>query len=118
MLKWNVYIGDFNSGTIESYNVFCHAAFLEECKKIVKKHQKALKGNGIFDRQTFSNEIRRSMMYYFWGKCEWEIIIDHWPQSDRRKSEKVDVFDQVGLNWDVFIDYIWSNREELIKCRK
>ena len=50
-------------------------------------------------------------MYYFWSKCEWEIILSDWPPSDTFCKEKIDVFDQVMLNWDIFVDYIWNNRQ-------
>lgn len=118
MMTWNVYMGNFNSGRIETYNIFRNAAFREDCQKIVKKYRKTFKADGTFDRKTFAEEIRRELMYYFWSKYEWEVIIDHWPHSDQRHAEKVDVYDQVMLNWDIFLDYIWTNREELIKCRK
>jgi hypothetical protein len=31
------------------------------------------------------------------------------------RDEKIDVYDQVRLNWDVFIDWLWENRKELKK---
>lgn len=119
MIQWNVYIGDFNGRCIRTFNIFRHTAFTEGCQKIIKKYQKAEKAEGVFNRDAFSDEIRRELMYYFWSKCEWEVIIDHWPPHESFKSEKVDVFDQVRLNWDVFIDYIWDNKNEIKKlCMK
>lgn len=118
MLEWNVYIGNFNSRNIETFNIFRHTAFVEGCQKIVKKYRKTAKNDGVFDRDAFSEEIRHEMMYYFWTKCEWEVIIDHWPPHETFKCEKVDVYDQVRLNWDIFIDYVWNNREEIAKWKK
>ena len=109
MLCWNVYVGDFNNGTIEIYNIFNHYSFKEDCKKIAKKFAK--------DKDGFTEGIKHSLMYYFWSKCEWEIIIEQWPvsekQNSRFKDEKVDVYDQVCLNWDIFIEYLWNNIKEL-----
>ena len=79
-------------------------------------------------------------MYYYWAKCEWEVVITSWPphinmdELDRinkqRKSEfakydrepyclcintdvrkKIDVYSQVMLNFDIFVDYVWGHRE-------
>lgn len=50
-------------------------------------------------------------MYYFWSKCEWEIILSDFPPSDRFKKKKVDVYEQVMLNWDKFINYLWKYYE-------
>lgn len=104
-LCWNVIYGNFNSKIIETHNVFNHYGFLEDCRKAAKKYKN--------DRDGFLKEVRNSLMYYYWAKCEWEVIVSHWPQSDRMRDEKVDVYDQVMMNWDVFSDYIWTHRKEL-----
>lgn len=110
MLTWNTYIGDFNSGRIEIHNVFDHYTFLEDCRKNAKK-------NGE-DKDAFAEQLRRDLMYSYWSKCEWEIIIDHWPHTDRCHAEKVDVYDQVRLNWDLFVEYVWQHIGELKKKPK
>jgi hypothetical protein len=53
-------------------------------------------------------------MYYFWSKAEWEIIISSWPNRDNDEL-KIDVFDQVMLNWEAFVDYCWSNKKKILK---
>lgn len=105
MLQWNVYVGDFNSGEIKTYNIFNHFSFHHCCLD-------AMKDFGD-DKERFAEEIDSWMKYYFWCKCEWEIIIDHWPSNERMSNKKVDVYSQVRLNWDVFIDYLWGHRNEL-----
>ena len=150
MLIWNVYVGDFNTGKIKLYNIFNHYSFYNDCVKAKKKFKD--------DKEGFAEEVRRDLHYYFWSKCEWEIILDHWPSGelyDMRRTltaqdmysglkypedkllaapdkrfeirvfpehnrfgcEKIDVYSQVMLNWDVFIEYLWNNRKEL-KARK
>ena len=97
------------------------------------------------DRKLFEERVRRSLSYYYWAKAEWEVIITSWPpyveseEIDRlvkeRKecqdkwgyfyrtdvrtniAEKIDVFDQVRMNWNVFIDYLWNNRKLIKKKR-
>ena len=110
MLTWNVYIGDFSKREIVVHNVFDHYGFLEDCKKAAKKYKD--------DREAFEKAIENNLMFYYWSKCEWEIILQHWPQISGFQDEKVDVYDQVMLNWDKFIEYVWNNAEELRRREK
>ncbi len=110
-LVWNVYVGNFNSGRIEVHNVFDHWRLWQDLCKAAQKYKDS-------ERPLFEEEARKTMMYYYWGKCEWEVVIDHCPHSDRRKDLKVDVYDQVRLNWGVFMDYLWENRAVLRRREK
>jgi len=101
-LVWNVYIEDFNSKSIDIYNIFRHAGFYNDVKKYTRKCRD--------DRNGFAEEIKRSLMYYFWSKCEWEVILSGWPPRDDFHAEKIDVYAQVMMNWDRFMDYLWENR--------
>lgn len=53
----------------------------------------------------FSSELQHIARYYFWSKYEYEIFIESW-NSD--KSAKIDVFDQLMLNWDAFAKYCYN----------
>lgn len=110
MLEWNVYVGDFNGRVIEVHNIFDHGSFYNDCLKNKRKNGK--------DRETFFEEMRRDLMYYYWSKCEWEIILQHWPPREDFKDLKIDVYDQVRLNWDAFTDYVWAHLGELKKLRE
>ena len=110
-LVWNVYVGNFNSGRIEVHNVFDHFRVWQDLCKAARKYKDS-------ERPLFEEEVRKTMMYYYWSKCEWEVIIDHWPHSDRRKDLKVDVYDQLRLNWRIFCDYLWENRAVLRRREK
>lgn len=107
MLTWNVYYENFNAGRIETYNVFNHYRFWDDCIKNVKKNKE--------DRKAFEEQLRRDLMYYYWSKCEWEIILSAWPARKNFHEEKIDVFDQIYLNWDKFTDYVWENRNNIKK---
>lgn len=110
MLEWNVYVSEFNRKIITTHNVFNHGGFVEDCRKAYKKHKD--------DKDAFLKDVRRSLMYYYWSKCEWEIIISHWPPRESDQDLKIDVFDQVMLNWPIFSEYIWENRDEFKVRRK
>ena len=104
-LCWNVIYGSFNRREIRACNIFDHGGFWKDCVDASKKY-----GN---DKETFSKKIKSSLMYYFWSKCEWEVIVSHWPPSERMRDIKIDVYDQIMLNWKLFIEYVWSNRNLL-----
>lgn len=126
-LEWNVFLHDFNSNKIIIFNVFNHDRFLNDLYKLKKET----------DFKKFSEEVRKNVMYYYWSKCEYETIITSFPsyiskeELNRIKNEdvkyrtcvnleceiKVDVYDQVMLNWDKFINYLWNNKN-LIKKNK
>ena len=107
MLIWNVFCKSGNRERIETYNIFHHGYFLEDCVKAAKEHRD--------DFTKFANDVESSLLYYFWGKCEWEIILSGWPPSDQFHNEKIDVFDQIRMNWQVFIRWLWDHREELLR---
>lgn len=104
MLEWNVYVGDFNTQRIKTYNIFNHAAFRDYCKCAVRMAKSP---------DEFEDMIRHDLMYHFWSKCEWEVIMSGWPPSKRFHDKKIDVYNQVRLNWGAFIDYLWNHREDI-----
>jgi hypothetical protein len=111
MLEWYVIYGDFNKGTIERYNVFDHGGFFEDCQKNKNKNAEKIE---------FINQLQKDLKYHFWSKCEWEVIVSHWPPVKRFQDEKIDVYDQIIMNWIVFSDYVWDHRNEFdeqsIRC--
>ncbi len=74
MLCWNVYYGDFNARDIKLMNIFNHWSFWEACVNAKKKYGK--------DKEKFAEEVKSWLRYLFWAKCEWEIILDHWPDGE------------------------------------
>ena len=106
MLEWNVYMEDFNNRRIKTHNVFSHGGFLADLKKAARKYRDR-------EREQFEAELSQSLMYWYWCKCEWEIILSDWPPSEQFNKKKVDVYDQVVMNWPVFCDYVWAHRAEL-----
>ena len=102
-LEWNVYYHDMNARQIRPMNVFNHGSFHHDVEKLMKDKS--------IDRERFSEEVRYSMMYYFWSKCEYEVLVKEW--VGHSAEIKVDIFEQVQMNWDHFIDYLWSVKERL-----
>lgn len=98
-MHWNVIFEDFNGRRIDTFDIFKHGRFADDVRKAYRRHRD--------DFGAFGEDVRRSLMYYFWSKCEYEVIVSAWPPSDRVRERKVDVYEQVMLNWDVFIEYVW-----------
>ena len=66
------------------------------------------------ERKEFEKELRSIIRYSFWSKCEYELQLFPWPDSERDKGHKIDVYNQIEINWDRFADYVWEN-QKLIK---
>ncbi len=99
-LEWYVYCEDLNGNSIKKFNIFNHYGVMEDLKKLDKK---------IKDYDEFCKKFNTTLMYYYWSKCEWEVIISDWPPSKRDPKEiKVDVYDQIMLNKDIFFKYVWN----------
>jgi hypothetical protein len=127
-LAYYVYIENINKRKIEKYNVL-NDGIVEEILKRTKD---------FIDKKSFSEEVERIIMYHYWSRSEWEVILTDWPphmktdeltklnneveryQKDYGKepyslvinlstAEKIDVYDQVMMNWNIFIDYVWEN---------
>lgn len=107
MLEWNVYYEDFNRKKIGVINIFTHSGFTHDCSKVAKLSD--------VDKKYFYEMVKLQLMYYFWCKCEWEIILSGWPPCDNFNNKKVDVYDQIMINYDRFIDYLWDHRDELME---
>ena len=106
-MEWNVYRISNNRDDVETFNVFNHFSFLEGCAKAASKKE--------VTKEEFSDKIKSELFYYFGSKCEWEILIKNWLTRDDIKARKVDVREQIMINYDHFLDYVWNNRSELLK---
>ena len=103
-MHWRVFVENFNGKRIEEYDIFEHQGFAEDVKKAYRKHRN--------DYDAFAEKVRGLLVYYYFSKCEWEIIVSPWLSSGRVPERKVDVYEQVMLNWDAFIEYVWTRCHE------
>ena len=127
---WNVYNRDFNSRKIEVFNIFDHSSFRDSVRKLRKKK---------LPKAEFAEQLKRDVMYFFWSKYEYEVVVTSFPpyidkkELDRLNTayeeyntkyghyplridaypeigEKIDIYEQVLLNWDAFVDYVWGTK--------
>lgn len=133
-LVWNV----FNecNGEICPLNIFeYNYKFLEDLLSAKRKYKDNF--------EAFAEHVRKSLQYYYWSKSEYETVITTWPpyitseelnRLNKEKHEreirnrpfyrdvvnldtsyKIDIYTQIMMNWDRFIDYIWNNKQLLTK---
>ena len=98
---WNVYRYDVNARKIYIFNVFDHGGFWEYIKKLFNTPEKEM------SREYFNERLKSELMFYYWSKCEHEIIVAPWIGSDDA-AIKVDIYDQVMNNWEHFSNYVWQ----------
>ena len=119
-MTWNVYRHDINSRKIEIFNIFEHYSFNEDVNKILKKK---------ITYNELSDKLKSSVMYFFWCKYEHEVVVTTFPPYIDKKEMnvvineydkhpyrmnvnletgiKIDIHDQLMLNWNRFVDYVW-----------
>ena len=131
-MVWNVYREDFNNKAIVTYNIFDHGGFARDVKKLLEED---------IAKDEFIERLKRSLMYWFWCKSEHEVVITSWPvYIDKEElnrinteyeeynnkwshypykinispdvGEKVDIHSQVMMNWEQFVEYVWSNKNK------
>lgn len=149
MISWKVFNEDINKRKIVEYDVFTHYNFLKGLSKVFKdidKLEKAEESQKKIEAE-FNERVRRECLYYFWGKCEWEVVLTSWPpyitveEINRLNKEiedhvknwgsparvvspnldismKIDIYDQLQLNWNVFLQYVKDHKKEIIKKYK
>lgn len=131
-LVWRV--GISNHDAIITYNVFNNTSFyehLQQAKKLLYKRRREKGKLTNKDYEWFKNLVRNGAMYSFWSKYEYEVFVtEPFPSIDQpelsrlnredNKSKthlqvnlniglKIDVYTQLSLNWDNFVQYIWQN---------
>lgn len=51
-------------------------------------------------------ELRHKCMYYFWSKCEYEVVVTGWP--DTKTEKKIDIYQQLEANWEIFKNIVFE----------
>lgn len=101
-LTWNVYRFNINSQSMEVYDIFFGDYFEDKFKKLYKECDK--------NRDAFEELVKRELMYHFWCRAEYEIIIAPWCGCRNEKAaQKIDIYEQIKINWVPFIEYVWSH---------
>lgn len=80
--------------------MFNHGTFAEKVNKLLQEN---------LSKDEFADGLKKYLMYYMWSKCQYEIILSPW--TGQEDDIKIDVYDQIMMNFDRFVDYVWSFKE-------
>lgn len=96
MKKFNVIVSNFNTSEFEAYDVIPY---------LMDKYKEAKDKPESFDE--LKKFVKTTAMYQWWSRCEYEIILDHWPPfKDHKYQKKIDVYDQVIMNIDIVTEIL------------
>ena len=99
-LEWNVILPH---GDKYTFNVFNSVRFRSYLMDLKARHKKDPNTN-------IKEEIRCGLMYSFWAKAEYEIMVQGLFEYE---SIKIDVYEQVKQNLDQFCEYVLANWESI-----
>lgn len=103
MKTFNVIIGNFNTKKFEPYDIMPH---LVDRYREVKK-SKTFKTPATF--KEFKEFVRKESMYQWWSRCEYEILLYHWPSSENDTGYKMDIYEQIMMNHDLVTELLMLN---------
>ena len=100
-LSWLVVEYDRNANKIQYYDILEYRE--DDIKKMKKKHK---------TKEEFAEALRREMMWRYWSKCEWELIIrltedgrvilGPWAGCRNPDEVEIDVTDITNFDWKSF----------------
>ena len=102
-MTWTVKHFNFNKNIIEDYNPLKHY------DDWIKKHKKK-----CVTKAEFAEALKREMMWRFWSKCEWELIISTddknniwlspWVGCNNIEEAKINVTNDNTFDWRNFAE--------------
>lgn len=95
MNKFNVLLWDFNTDSLQYYDVL---PYLRDCYKKSKQKPKTL--------EELKEFIRKESLYRYWSRCEYEMILTGWPVQ--KKDYKLDVHEQIMMNIDIITTILYN----------
>lgn len=102
-LSWKAFYHNFNARRIEEYNVLNDGFVNGLMERLPKK-----KSDITYD--IFKENLHSELMYKYWCKCEWEVVLSAFPPSKNgEEKRKVDIYQQVMLNFEIFCKYAYDN---------
>jgi hypothetical protein len=102
-MEWNVLNYDCGKDRIVAYDV-CPGI---QNNTILSKQLKSLKHK---DSRTSFEEVLNTWAHSrFWARREYEIFVGDAFEDNPNNFDKWDIWEQLAMNWDNFVNYIWEN---------
>lgn len=96
---WKVML--YDNGRARAYNVFNNISFN-------KAVQEEIMSVPELTFEFIEQRVKELAQWQFWSRCEYEFLVTGWPPSTHDKPYKLDVYEQLRMNWDQFINYIYN----------
>lgn len=93
-----------NSKTFDKYNVMDY--LIDEYDNKYKGKSKNKRPSTFKEMVEFVNDVS---MYQFWSRCEYEIMLGHWPPRENDKLEKIDIYWQIKMNIETITRILIEN---------
>ena len=102
-LSWKVFYHNFNARRIEEYNVLNDGFVNGLMERLPKKKSEVT-------YEVFKENLRSELMYKYWFKYEWKVVLSEFsPRKNGEEERKVDIYQQVMLNFEIFCKYAYDN---------
>lgn len=93
MKSFNVIVEDVNTREFIPYDIIPY---------LISQYENSKNKPTTF--KEFKEFIIKEAKYQWWGRCQYEIILDSWPTGNNR--EKIDVYWQITMNIDIITEII------------
>lgn len=98
-LNWYAFYYNWNKQKLDRTNVI-HNDLIESVKKGIKKH---------YSYEQIKDLVKSNLMWHYWCKSEWEVLVYDLMARDENKGEKIDIYYQLKPNLDRITEYLISN---------
>ena len=110
-MKWNVILKAGGDAKFKPYNIFDYDDFRLSIEELFEKQ---------YPKDRFLLELERIADYFFHAQIEWEMLFP--PMNIAKHSKynaltwyKIDVYEQLRINWERFSDYMWTESQKAEK---
>lgn len=101
--KFYVWVLDFGKSIPTPHDILPYLS--QEWRNLKPKER----GEATKDLQDW---VKKKLLYQYWSRCQYEMLVLPWPTGPNDKPEKVDVYDQCLPNLEL-ITRLFSENEEI-----
>ena len=95
-MEWYVHI--YENGSVRAINVFDNLDFYRGIKEMFDVPEQSY--------EEIEMRVKQLAKWKFFNN--YEFVMSSWPESASARRYKIDIFDQLMLNWNHLIDYIYG----------
>lgn len=108
-MEWYVLNYSWNDKKVNEFNIFNSSRFKDGVEKLLKN---------FITFEDFKEKLEKELMYAFWSKAEYEIMVADLFCEEPDEWEKIDIYTQVKPNLDILAHYIIDYYNNMPKRKK